>query len=177
MAYFPMMVSLENRPVLVVGGGAEGLKKVRVLHDFGARITLVAKDALPEAKAVRRVKRGNSLRIQVARLKRVDVVVFAGNFVPLGVVMGRYADARVERAHGKAEIVAVESLRYRRRAAPHKHVVQRGDCGGRIVQERAVPVPEYELGRHRLFCGLRRLVGSWRLGLLRVGVRAFAYRH
>ena len=40
MAYFPMMVSLENRPVLVVGGGAEGLKKVRVLHDFGARITL-----------------------------------------------------------------------------------------------------------------------------------------
>ena len=52
MAYFPMMVSLENRPVLVVGGGAEGLKKVRVLHDFGARITLVAKDALPEASAL-----------------------------------------------------------------------------------------------------------------------------
>lgn len=52
MAYFPMMVSLENCPVLVVGGGAEGLKKVRILHDFGSRITLVAKDALPDASAL-----------------------------------------------------------------------------------------------------------------------------
>jgi len=50
MAYFPMMIELNDRPVLVVGGGEEGTKKVQILHSFGARITLIAEDASEEAK-------------------------------------------------------------------------------------------------------------------------------
>ena len=50
MAYFPMMVDLDGKPVLVIGGGKEGLKKVEVLHAFGASVTLIATDA--EEKAV-----------------------------------------------------------------------------------------------------------------------------
>lgn len=50
MAYFPIMIELNDRPVLVVGGGEEGTKKVQILQSFGARITLIAGDASEEAK-------------------------------------------------------------------------------------------------------------------------------
>ena len=50
MAYFPMMVELNEKPVLVIGGVEEGTKKVQILQSFGARITLIAEDASEEAK-------------------------------------------------------------------------------------------------------------------------------
>ncbi|MCR4586415.1 MAG: bifunctional precorrin-2 dehydrogenase/sirohydrochlorin ferrochelatase [Lachnospiraceae bacterium] len=49
MSYFPMMVKLDGKKVLIIGGGVEGLKKTRILHDFGAEICLISKDALKEA--------------------------------------------------------------------------------------------------------------------------------
>ena len=48
MAYFPMYVEIENRPCLIVGGGEVALRKVRVLKEFGAEITVVAEHILPE---------------------------------------------------------------------------------------------------------------------------------
>ncbi len=49
MSYFPMMIDLQNKAVLVIGGGEEGYKKTEILNRFGARVTLIARDALPEA--------------------------------------------------------------------------------------------------------------------------------
>ena len=49
MAYFPMMIDLKDKQVLVIGGGEEGTKKVEVLYDFGCRITLIAKEAAEAA--------------------------------------------------------------------------------------------------------------------------------
>ncbi|MBP5608219.1 MAG: hypothetical protein J6X66_08135, partial [Lachnospiraceae bacterium] len=49
MSYFPMMVKLDGKKVLIIGGGEEGLKKTKILHDFGAEISLISKDALKEA--------------------------------------------------------------------------------------------------------------------------------
>ncbi|MBO7661851.1 MAG: bifunctional precorrin-2 dehydrogenase/sirohydrochlorin ferrochelatase [Clostridia bacterium] len=49
MAYFPMMTDLSGKQTLVIGGGEEGTKKVRVLKDFGARVTLIAPEAREEA--------------------------------------------------------------------------------------------------------------------------------
>ncbi len=49
MSYFPMMVKLDEKKVLIIGGGEEGLKKTQILHEFGAEITLISKDALKEA--------------------------------------------------------------------------------------------------------------------------------
>ena len=49
MSYFPMMVNLEGVRILVVGGGEEGRKKVEILSSFGAKITLIAKNAAEEA--------------------------------------------------------------------------------------------------------------------------------
>lgn len=42
MAYFPMFVSLENRPCLIVGGGRVASRKCRGLLAFGAEVTMVA---------------------------------------------------------------------------------------------------------------------------------------
>lgn len=49
MAYFPMMINIQGKHVLVVGGNTEGLKKIQVLKDFGAIVTLVALEAFDEA--------------------------------------------------------------------------------------------------------------------------------
>lgn len=42
MAYFPLFVQLDKRPCLVVGGGTVAFRKIRVLLDFGADVTVVA---------------------------------------------------------------------------------------------------------------------------------------
>lgn len=52
MAYFPMMINIKDKPVLVVGGNTEGLKKLQVLKDFGAVITLIALEAFPESQGL-----------------------------------------------------------------------------------------------------------------------------
>ena len=48
MRYFPAFLDLSGRPVLVVGGGAVAWRKVRLLADAGASVTVVAKHLSPE---------------------------------------------------------------------------------------------------------------------------------
>lgn len=49
MSYFPMMIDLADKPVLVIGAGEEGTKKVEVLSEFGCDITLIALKATEAA--------------------------------------------------------------------------------------------------------------------------------
>lgn len=44
MAYFPMYIDISGKKCLVVGGGAVARRKVSVLNEFGANITVVAPD-------------------------------------------------------------------------------------------------------------------------------------
>jgi siroheme synthase-like protein len=46
--YYMACLDLDGRSVLVVGGGSVALEKVRGLLDCGARVTVVAPEALPE---------------------------------------------------------------------------------------------------------------------------------
>lgn len=55
MSYFPMYIELKDRPCLVVGGGRIALRKVEVLRDFGASVTVVSPEILPEIKAMKGV--------------------------------------------------------------------------------------------------------------------------
>lgn len=48
MAYFPLFISINKVPCLVVGGGMVALRKIRVLLDFGAEVTVVATRFLGE---------------------------------------------------------------------------------------------------------------------------------
>lgn len=48
MDYFPVFVKLQEAPCLVVGGGEVALRKVRLLLEAGARLTVVAPQLVPE---------------------------------------------------------------------------------------------------------------------------------
>lgn len=48
MRHYPVFLDLKDRPVLVVGAGGVALRKTRGLVDAGARVTVVAPEALPE---------------------------------------------------------------------------------------------------------------------------------
>ncbi len=49
MPYFPMMINLDDKAVLVIGGGDVGQKKVEILKEFGAQVILVAENAYQRA--------------------------------------------------------------------------------------------------------------------------------
>lgn len=48
MSYFPLMIQLEDEPVLVVGGGETALRKVKILLEFGAAVDVIAPVFRPE---------------------------------------------------------------------------------------------------------------------------------
>ena len=50
MAYFPMFVDMTDRPCLIVGGGNVAYRKVLVMLDFSAKITVVAEDICDELR-------------------------------------------------------------------------------------------------------------------------------
>lgn len=50
MAYFPMFVDMTERECLIVGGGNVAYRKVIVMLDFGAKVTVVAGDICDELR-------------------------------------------------------------------------------------------------------------------------------
>lgn len=42
MPYYPIYLDIENKPCLVIGGGAVGTRKVHTLLDYGANVTVVS---------------------------------------------------------------------------------------------------------------------------------------
>lgn len=55
MRYFPIFFDLDGRPVTVVGGGEEALRKIRLLLKTGAAINVIAPELHAELAAERRV--------------------------------------------------------------------------------------------------------------------------
>lgn len=52
MAYFPMFIDLNGQSCLIAGGGKVALRKVLVLLDFGAEVTVVAPAVTDEIRAL-----------------------------------------------------------------------------------------------------------------------------
>ena len=52
MAFFPMFIDLTGQNCLVVGGGRIALRKVQVLLDFDANVTVVASEICDEIKKI-----------------------------------------------------------------------------------------------------------------------------
>lgn len=59
MAYFPMFINIENQNCLVVGGGTVAFRKVQVLLDFKAAVTVIA----PEVQEKLKKNLGNHITI------------------------------------------------------------------------------------------------------------------
>lgn len=55
MRYFPIFIDLQNRPVAIVGGGEEALRKIRLLLKTGAVINVIAPEIHEELAAAPRV--------------------------------------------------------------------------------------------------------------------------
>ncbi len=55
MRYFPIFIDLQNARVVVVGGGEEGLRKIRLLLKTSAKIDVIAPELHDELKANSRV--------------------------------------------------------------------------------------------------------------------------
>lgn len=52
MRYFPLFFDLQHRNVLVVGGGEQAARKLRLIARTGARITVIAREVSPEIEAL-----------------------------------------------------------------------------------------------------------------------------
>ena len=50
MAYYPIMVDLTDKEVLVVGGGSVAGRKIATLLEYGAVVSLVSRELSPEVK-------------------------------------------------------------------------------------------------------------------------------
>jgi siroheme synthase-like protein len=50
MSYYPIFLQMSGKPVLVVGAGKVGLRKIKGLLEAGARVTVVAPRGEPELK-------------------------------------------------------------------------------------------------------------------------------
>lgn len=48
MAYFPLFVSMEGLPCLVIGGGKVAFRKIKTLQEYGAEVTVVSPEFCPE---------------------------------------------------------------------------------------------------------------------------------
>lgn len=59
MAYFPMFVDMTERECLIVGGGNVAYRKVMVMLDFGAKVTVVADDICDELRKLTAGDRSN----------------------------------------------------------------------------------------------------------------------
>lgn len=60
MAYFPMFVDMTERECLIVGGGNVAYRKVMVMLDFGAKVTVVAEDICDELRKLIAGDRANN---------------------------------------------------------------------------------------------------------------------
>ena len=53
MHKFPLFIDLKDRPVLIFGGGTVALRRASVLVQYGAAVTVIAPELLPELEALR----------------------------------------------------------------------------------------------------------------------------
>lgn len=75
MAYFPMFVDMTERECLIVGGGNVAYRKVMVMLDFGAKVTVVAEDICEELRkliAGDRANKENRITIIKRKFERKD---------------------------------------------------------------------------------------------------------
>lgn len=66
MPFYPIFLDLAGRPALVAGAGKVALRKVKGLLEAGARVTVVAPEALPEFERL-------GVRLRKRRFRRSDL--------------------------------------------------------------------------------------------------------
>lgn len=52
MAYFPVFIDIKNMNVLVIGLGSIAARRIKILSDFGAEITVITKEVKADIKDI-----------------------------------------------------------------------------------------------------------------------------
>ena len=91
MAYFPMFINLENKKVIVLGGGKTALRKINSLIKFDCKIAVIAPRICDEIKAVQGISVHES-NMTLDALDTADMVIAAtkrdvSSFLFPGIVM------------------------------------------------------------------------------------------
>lgn len=93
MPYFPMFINLENKKIIVLGGGKTALRKVNSLLYFNARIAVIAPKICDELKMVRGIMiHETNLTMDV--LDTADIVVAATKREDINAKIAAYCNQR-----------------------------------------------------------------------------------
>ncbi len=76
-SFFPLFFNLKDKRILVIGGGAVALRKVRLLQPTGARITVIAPEMRPEIGQLKGVRVRTRMPASLDFEKPVAFVVIA----------------------------------------------------------------------------------------------------
>lgn len=91
MPYFPMFINLEDKKIIVLGGGKTALKKVNSLLYFNARIAVIAPKICDELKMTKGISvHETNLTLDV--LDAADIVVAATKREDVNVKIGTYCN-------------------------------------------------------------------------------------
>lgn len=93
MAYFPMYINLENKKVIVVGGGKAALRKINSLLYFGAKIAVIAPKVCEDIKAIKGINVHES-NVALDILQNADIVVAATKRADINTKIGAYCNER-----------------------------------------------------------------------------------
>ncbi len=95
MAFFPLFFEMKERPVLVVGAGEVGGRRIQVLESFGASITVVASDPQPN---IRQMEKEGRIRLLRASYQEVRGGLWGAGKQPFFLVFAATGDPEVDQA-------------------------------------------------------------------------------
>ena len=99
MRYYPVFLDIQNRPCLVVGGGAVGLRKVKTLLACGAVVTVVSPEADHRLLAL---SRKGALSLRKRPYKNGDL---KGMFLVIGATNNRELNLRIKQEAEEAGLL------------------------------------------------------------------------
>lgn len=93
MPYFPMFVNIENKKVIVLGGGKTALRKVNTLLYFNCRIAVIAPKICDELKRTKRIST-HERNLTLDILDGADMVVAASSREDINAKIGEYCKSK-----------------------------------------------------------------------------------
>jgi siroheme synthase-like protein len=93
MAYFPLFVNLENKKIIVLGGGKTALRKINSLMKFDCRLAVIAPKICDEIKAIEGISiHEENMTLDV--LDNADYVIAATKRSDVNDKIGKYCNEK-----------------------------------------------------------------------------------
>lgn len=99
MADFPLFIKMDGRKVMVIGGGSVGLRKIRILMDYGADIRIISGEVRDELRMLAEAGRlewqeENLTENHLSELDEAFLVICASNDETVNAMAADYCQGR-----------------------------------------------------------------------------------